>query len=193
MGLLRNFEEVLLLFGRGSQYPYSYCKVLWRGEIPRIAGSTTVLLPKAIMDIAELSMLLESMDPREVPEEELMEAAGKVKSMKGLPQEQQLMLYGLFKQYTVGDNTTPKPDEADIVNKYKWCVAMTKLVLFLPYKLTVHRCRDAWNSFQGFPKNNAALAYVYIVTQLLLAADPSSGKSSGSNVDGFGVIVSTLK
>jgi hypothetical protein len=89
-------------------------------KFPALLGARPVRLPKTVMDIAELSMLLESMDPREVPEEELMEAAGKVKSMKGLPQEQQLMLYGLFKQYTVGDNTSPKPDEADIVNKYKW-------------------------------------------------------------------------
>jgi acyl-CoA-binding protein len=145
------------------------------------------------MDIAELSMLLESMDPREVPEEELMEAAGKVKSMKGLPQEQQLMLYGLFKQYTVGDNTSPKPDEADIVNKYKWYADEANSYCFRPYNPSLYRRRDAWNSFQGFPKNNAALAYVYIVTQILLAADTSSGKPSGSNVDGFGVIVSTLK
>lgn len=65
-------------------------------------------------------MMLESMEPREVPEEEFMEAVMKVKSMKGIPQEQQLILYGLFKQCTTGDNNAEKPSEADLVNKYKW-------------------------------------------------------------------------
>jgi acyl-CoA-binding protein len=72
------------------------------------------------MDIAELSIMLESMEPREVSEEEFMETVAKVKTMKNLPQEQQLILYGLFKQVTTGDNNAPKPDEADLVNKYKW-------------------------------------------------------------------------
>lgn len=50
--------------------------------------------------------------------------------------------------------------------------------------------RDAWKGFQGFPKNNAALAYVYIVQQLLTApANPNAGPTA----DCFGVIVSTLK
>jgi acyl-CoA-binding protein len=74
------------------------------------------------MDITELSMMLESMEPREVPEEEFMGAVTKAKGLKGLQQDQQLTLYGLFKQYTVGDNTTVKPDEADLVNKFKWRV-----------------------------------------------------------------------
>jgi acyl-CoA-binding protein len=49
-----------------------------------------------------------------------METVAKVKTIKNLPQEQQLILYGLFKQVTTGDNNAPKPDEADLVNKYKW-------------------------------------------------------------------------
>ena len=53
--------------------------------------------------------------------------------------------------------------------------------------------REAWNAFKGFPKNNAALAYVYIVQQLVAAGDSSDGKSSGPTVDCFGAIVSTLK
>ena len=72
------------------------------------------------MDIAELSMMLESMEPREVSEEEFMEAVVRVKNTKGLQQEQQMMLYGLFKQYTTGDIDIEKPSEADIVAKYKW-------------------------------------------------------------------------
>lgn len=51
--------------------------------------------------------------------------------------------------------------------------------------------RDAWKGFQGFPRNNAALAYVYIVQQVLMA--PDSSVPGASSMDGFGVIVSTLK
>lgn len=51
--------------------------------------------------------------------------------------------------------------------------------------------RDAWKGFQGFPRNNAALAYVYIVQQVLMT--PDSSVPGASSMDGFGVIVSTLK
>jgi hypothetical protein len=55
--------------------------------------------------------------------------------------------------------------------------------------------REAWKSYEGFPKNNAALAYVYIVNQVLSGAvsapDGSVSGSAGNN--GFGAIVSTLK
>eukprot|EP01032_Pedospumella_encystans_P001793 gene1793-2104_t len=88
------------------------------------------------MDVTELSMLLEAMEPREVSPEEFMEAVTKVKTVKNLPQEQQLVLYGLFKQYTTGDVSGPEPELSDFVGKAKW---------------------DAWKGFQGFPRNNAAL------------------------------------
>ena len=73
------------------------------------------------MDVAELSMLLEAMEPREVSQEEFMEAVTKVKSVKKLAQEQQLILYGLFKQYTAGDVSGPEPEQSDFVAKAKWC------------------------------------------------------------------------
>jgi acyl-CoA-binding protein len=72
------------------------------------------------MDVTELSMLLETMEPREVSEQEFTECVMKTKNMKSLPQEQQIMLYGLFKQYTVGDINIPQPDELDMIAKYKW-------------------------------------------------------------------------
>ena len=56
--------------------------------------------------------------------------------------------------------------------------------------------RDAWKQFFGFPHNNAILAYLYIVQQLLTASESSDGKGSGSGDvgnHGFGAIVSTLK
>lgn len=72
------------------------------------------------MDVAELSMLLEAMEPREVSQEEFMEAVAKVKTVKKLAQEQQLVLYGLFKQYTAGDVSGPEPEQSDFVAKAKW-------------------------------------------------------------------------
>lgn len=72
------------------------------------------------MDVTELSMLLEAMEPREVSPEEFMEAVTKVKTVKNLPQEQQLVLYGLFKQYTAGDASGSEPDQSDFVAKAKW-------------------------------------------------------------------------
>lgn len=80
------------------------------------------------MDVAELSMMLEAMEPREVPEEEFMEAVSKVKTVKGLPQEQQIILYGLFKQYTSGDINIPQPDQSDIIGKHKWLVQIRTIV-----------------------------------------------------------------
>ena len=71
------------------------------------------------MDIGELSMMLEVMEPRVATEEEFLEAVAKVKTMK-LLQEQQIILYGLYKQCTVGDINIPQPDEADVIAKYKW-------------------------------------------------------------------------
>lgn len=72
------------------------------------------------MDIAELSMMLEAMEPRAVSPEEFMETVAKVKTIKNLPQEQQIILYGLFKQYTSGDINIPQPDESDVIGKHKW-------------------------------------------------------------------------
>ncbi len=146
------------------------------------------------MDVTELSMLLEAMEPREVSPEEFMEAVTKVKTVKNLPQEQQLVLYGLFKQYTTGDVSGPEPELSDFVGKAKWYEVLLPADSH-PLVFTYQSCstlnRDAWKGFQGFPRNNAALAYVYIVQQVLMA--PDSSVPGASSMDGFGVIVSTLK
>lgn len=144
------------------------------------------------MDVAELSMLLEAMEPREVSQEEFMEAVAKVKTVKKLAQEQQLVLYGLFKQYTAGDVSGPEPEQSDFVAKAKWFVDFGVDFHCFVTEQTQSFChRDAWKGFIGFPRNNAALAYVYIVQQLLMA--PESDVPGSSSMDGFGVIVSTLK
>ena len=73
--------------------------------------------------------MLEVMEPRVATEEEFQEAVAKVKTLKSLPQEQQIILYGLFKQCTVGDINVPQPDEGDVIAKYKWCGIFSVYVL----------------------------------------------------------------
>lgn len=49
------------------------------------------------------------------------EAADKVKNLKTSPSNEELLeLYALYKQGTVGDNTTPKPGMLDMKGKAKW-------------------------------------------------------------------------
>ncbi|KAJ1412676.1 ankyrin repeat-containing domain protein [Ochromonadaceae sp. CCMP2298] len=117
------------------------------------------------MDIGELSMMLETLEVKTATEEEFQAAVAKAKSLSNVVPEQQIILYGLFKQCTVGDVSVPSPGEADVIAKHKW---------------------DAWKAFQGFPASNARLAYVYIVEQLLSAGPGGPGSN------GFGAIVSTL-
>lgn len=38
------------------------------------------------------------------------------------PPPRPVQFYGLFKQATVGDNTSPKPGMMDFTGKYKWQV-----------------------------------------------------------------------
>jgi hypothetical protein len=49
--------------------------------------------------------------------------------------------------------------------------------------------RDKWNSFKGFPKDGAALCYIYLVEKTKDALNPSA-KAAPS---GTGVTVSTLE
>jgi acyl-CoA-binding protein len=73
------------------------------------------------MDVAELAMMLNTMQLGAVDPKEFQQAAGIAKElMNHLDQEQQLYFYGLFKQSTAGDNNTEKPSKADMVNFYKW-------------------------------------------------------------------------
>lgn len=49
------------------------------------------------------------------------ESADKVKKLKTSPNNDELLeLYALYKQGTVGDNTTPKPGMLDLKGKSKW-------------------------------------------------------------------------
>ena len=72
------------------------------------------------MDVSELSMLLESIDCHEVSNDELEQAMKASKKLSNLDTNQQLLLYGLFKQCTIGDINVPEPDKQDIVGTSKW-------------------------------------------------------------------------
>ncbi|CAF1159084.1 unnamed protein product [Rotaria magnacalcarata] len=73
-------------------------------------------------------------------------AADEVKNLSKKPSDDQLLkLYGLFKQATVGDNTTDKPGMFDLKGKYKW---------------------EAWESNKGKAKEAAQSEYVAFVEEL---------------------------
>lgn len=74
------------------------------------------------MDLTELSMILETIEAKEVSQEEFLSAVQKAKLITTLDNEQQLLLYALFKQSTVGDVNCEKPEKSDMVGTFKWCV-----------------------------------------------------------------------
>ncbi|KAK6728455.1 hypothetical protein RB195_005844 [Necator americanus] len=77
------------------------------------------------------------------------DAATKVKTLKSSPSNDQLLeLYALFKQGTVGDNTTDKPGMLDMKGKAKW---------------------SAWDSKKGMSQDAAKKAYVELVEKLIAA------------------------
>jgi diazepam-binding inhibitor (GABA receptor modulating acyl-CoA-binding protein) len=80
------------------------------------------------MDVTELAMLLETMEPGDVSESEFQNACQISKGLKDLQDDQRLQLYGLFKQSTIGDNNTAQPFIWDLVGRAKW---------------------DAWTNYRG--------------------------------------------
>lgn len=73
-------------------------------------------------------------------------AAERIKNQPGPDNDEMLELYGLFKQATVGDNTTPKPGLLDLRGKKKW---------------------EAWNSRKGMSSEDAMKAYIEVVERLV--------------------------
>ncbi|GAA6061562.1 hypothetical protein JCM10212_001094 [Sporobolomyces blumeae] len=61
-------------------------------------------------------------------------------------QDDKLAFYGLYKQATVGDNTTPKPGMMDFTGKYKW---------------------SAWDKNKGLSQDDAKSKYVEYFLQFL--------------------------
>jgi len=120
-------------------------------------------------------MYLESVDPNSFTQEAFDAAAESSKKVDGLDDEARLQLYGLYKQTTVGDVNTSRPWPIDMVGRAKW---------------------DAWKAFEGMPKFNAGLAYIYIVENFLpdrLLNGDASGPSTMDLFSGMGVTTSTIK
>ncbi|KAF6011035.1 hypothetical protein HII12_002628 [Brettanomyces bruxellensis] len=66
---------------------------------------------------------------------------------KQRPTDDELLeLYGLFKQATVGDNTTERPGVFDFKGKYKW---------------------DAWKKLEGLSQEEAEKKYVEFADKLI--------------------------
>lgn len=57
-----------------------------------------------------------------------------------------LKLYGLYKQATVGDNTTAKPGVFDLKGKYKW---------------------QAWEDLKGTSQEDAEAEYIELANELI--------------------------
>jgi len=75
------------------------------------------------------------------------EAAERLKTLTERPgNEEFLNLYGLFKQATLGNNTTSKPGMFDMKGQFKW---------------------KAWSDKSGMDSDTAADAYVALVDTLL--------------------------
>lgn len=62
-------------------------------------------------------------------------------------QDELLLLYGLYKQATQGDNTKERPGMFNLKEKYKW---------------------DAWEKLKGKPQEEAEQEYIALVDELLV-------------------------
>ncbi|KAH1084223.1 hypothetical protein J1N35_023984 [Gossypium stocksii] len=85
--------------------------------------------------------------------EEFEEHAEKVKTLPAAPSnDDMLILYGLYKQATVGPVNTDRPGMFNMREKYKW---------------------DAWKAVEGKSKEEAMGDYITKVKQLFEAAGSS--------------------
>ncbi|KAK9472338.1 acyl-CoA-binding protein [Dipodascopsis tothii] len=82
-----------------------------------------------------------------MPSDAFNQAAESVQSLTVKPTDDELLsLYGLFKQATVGDNTTPKPSVFDLKGKYKW---------------------NAWDKLKGKSQEDAEKEYIELAESLV--------------------------
>ncbi|KAM3161211.1 Acyl-CoA-binding protein [Lachancea thermotolerans] len=69
-----------------------------------------------------------------------------VKNLATTPSNDELLqLYGLYKQATVGDNSSARPSALNFKDKYKW---------------------DAWEALKGTSQEEAEQKYIELVDQL---------------------------
>ncbi|KAI7829676.1 acyl-CoA-binding protein [Gamsiella multidivaricata] len=81
-----------------------------------------------------------------MPSAEFNAAAEKIKTLPSPPSNDKLLeLYGLFKQATVGDNTTAAPGMFDLKGKAK---------------------HNAWTEKKGLSQEQAEKEYIALVAQL---------------------------
>ncbi|ORZ18649.1 acyl-CoA-binding protein [Absidia repens] len=81
-----------------------------------------------------------------MPSAEFNTAAEEVKTLAQTPSNDVLLeLYALFKQATVGDNTTDRPGVFDMKGKAKW---------------------DAWTKIKGTSQEDAEKQYIALVQKL---------------------------
>ncbi|KAK9477268.1 acyl-CoA-binding protein [Lipomyces japonicus] len=79
--------------------------------------------------------------------ETFTKAADSVQQLKVKPSDDELLqLYGLYKQATVGDNTTAKPGVFDLKGKYKWA---------------------AWDKLNGKSQDEAEQEYIKFAEELI--------------------------
>lgn len=83
-------------------------------------------------------------------EEAFNEAAERIKTLDGgkTSNEEKLKLYGLYKQITLGDNTTSKPGMLNLSAKAKW---------------------NAWDALKGKDKEEAMAEYIAEVDRQMAA------------------------
>ncbi|XP_065579966.1 acyl-CoA-binding protein homolog [Artemia franciscana] len=80
-------------------------------------------------------------------DERFNKAAEDVKNLTKRPTDEELLeLYALFKQATVGDNTTARPGMFDLKGKYKW---------------------DKWDSKKGMAQDAAKEAYIALAQEII--------------------------
>ena len=91
------------------------------------------------MDIAELSMFLETLQSKVISDEEFEESVQKVKSLQSIDGQHRLILYALYKQSTIGDINIPQPPNSDIIESSKWLLILLFYftILFINYYLTI--------------------------------------------------------
>ena len=86
-----------------------------------------------------------ALSPMPVTEAEFTQAAENVKRYKQCTNDEQLELYGWYKQATIGDCTTERPGMFDLKGKAKW---------------------DAWKSREGSGKGTAMDEYCKVVAAI---------------------------
>ena len=78
---------------------------------------------------------------------QFLQAAEAVNQLSSRPNNETLSkLYGLYKQATVGDNTTDKPGMLDLKGNAKW---------------------SSWNNYKGYSKYKAEVEYIKLVNKLI--------------------------